>query len=250
MQNRCKELALFDLDNTLLNADSDYRWGEFLVKKGLVDETQFRQKNQDFYEQYIAGTLDAVVYNEFVANFLKQHSLDQLYTWRGEYIAQDIVPNIRPKAVQAIANHRARGHDVLVVSATNDFVVTAIANEFGILPESVLATKLEVTQGGYTGRVADRPNFQDGKIYHLEQWLAKQAQKGVTYNKTYAYSDSKNDLPLLSWADVAICVTPDAVLHAHALAHSWAVEDWSIWFWVKQKIRQRQMLMTVDDSIY
>lgn len=78
MQNICKELALFDLDNTLLNTDSDYMWGEFLVKKGLVDETQFRQKNQDFYEQYIAGTLDAVVYNEFVATFLQQHSLDQL----------------------------------------------------------------------------------------------------------------------------------------------------------------------------
>lgn len=152
--------------------------------------------------------------------------------------------------MQAIANHRAKGHDVLVVSATNDFVVTAIANEFGISPENVLATKLEITQDGYTGKVADRPNFQDGKIYHLEQWLAKQAQKGITYNKTYAYSDSKNDLPLLGWADVAICVTPDDVLHAHALAHHWAVEDWSIWFWVKQKTIPQPMLLTVDGSVY
>ena len=83
-----KELALFDLDHTLINTDSDYMWGEFLVKKGLVDEGEFRQKNREFYEQYIAGTLDAVVYNEFVANFLQQHSLEQLHAWRAEYIGR------------------------------------------------------------------------------------------------------------------------------------------------------------------
>lgn len=226
-----KELALFDLDNTLLNTDSDYMWGEFLVKKGLVDETEFRQKNREFYEQYIDGTLDAVVYNEFVSAFLKQHPLEQLYAWRADYIAHDIVPMIRPKARHAIAHHLEKGHDVLVVSATNDFVVTAIAKEFGITPDNVLATKLELTADGYTGKVADKPNFQDGKIYHLEKWLAKQAtdaRGGLTYSKTYAYSDSKNDIPLLAWADVAVCVNPDDVLNAHALAHHWAVEDWAI----------------------
>lgn len=223
-----KELALFDLDNTLINTDSDYMWGEFLVKKGLVNEAEFRQKNREFYEQYIDGSLDAVVYNEFVSTFLKQHSLEQLYAWRADYIANDIVPQIRPKAKVAISRHLERGHDVLVVSATNDFVVTAIAGEFGIAPDNVLATKLEVTECGYTGKVADRPNFQEGKIYHLEKWIDNQAKKGVTYSKTYAYSDSKNDIPLLAWADVAVCVNPDEALHAHALAHHWAVEDWAM----------------------
>lgn len=227
-----KQLALFDLDNTLIDTDSDYMWGEFLVKKGLVDEGEFRQKNREFYEQYIDGSLDAVVYNEFVASFLKQHSLEKLYAWRADYIAHDIVPMIRLKARQAIARHLEQGHDVLVVSATNDFLVTAIAKEFGIAPENVLATKLEVTdcdgKQGYTGKVADRPNFQEGKIYHLEKWIARQAEKGITYIKTYAYSDSKNDIPLLAWADVAVCVNPDDVLHAHALAHHWVVEDWAI----------------------
>lgn len=228
-----KELALFDLDHTLIDTDSDYMWGEFLVKKGLVDEGEFRQKNREFYEQYVAGTLDAVVYNEFVASFLKQHTLAQLDTWRAQYIANDIAPNVRPKAVAAIHSHVTQGHDILVVSATNAFVVKAIAQTlFGILPENVLATELELTDcdgmQGYTGKVAGRPNFQDGKIYHLEQWIANQAQQGVTYSKTYAYSDSKNDIPLLQWADVAVAVSPDDTLHAHALAQHWAVEDWAI----------------------
>lgn len=224
-----KELALFDLDNTLLNTDSDYMWGEFLVKKGLVDEGEFRQKNREFYEQYIAGTLDAIVYNEFVANFLKNHSLEQLYVWRDEYIMSEIAPNVRSKASQAIQAHLDKGHDVLIVSATNAFVVKAISEKlFNVKVENVLATELELTQEGYTGKVAGRPNFQEGKIYHLQNWLTNQAQHGVNYSKTYAYSDSKNDIPLLAWADVAVAVSPDDTLHAYALAHHWAVEDWSL----------------------
>lgn len=228
-----KELALFDLDNTLINTDSDYMWGEFLVKKGLVDEGEFRQKNREFYEQYIAGTLDAVVYNEFVANFLKQHSLEKLHAWREEYITGDIAPNVRPKALHAIESHLERGHDVVIISATNAFVVKPISEQlFNVKAENVLATELEITdvngKQGYTGKVAGRPNFQDGKIFHLQNWIDNQAKNSVTYSKTYAYSDSKNDIPLLAWADVAVCVNPDDTLHAHALAHHWAVEDWAI----------------------
>lgn len=224
-----KELALFDLDYTLIDTDSDYMWGEFLVKKGLVNEADFRQKNRDFYEQYIAGTLDAIVYNEFVASFLAQHPLAQLDAWRTEYITYDIAPKIRPKAQKAIQSHIQQGHDLLVVSATNAFVVKAICERlFNIPPQDVLATELELTQAGYTGKVVGRPNFQEGKIFHLKNWLAKQEQQGITYNKTYVYSDSKNDIPLLDWADVAVAVSPDEILHAYALAHHWAVEDWSI----------------------
>ena len=224
-----KELALFDLDHTLINTDSDYMWGEFLVKHGLVNEGEFRQKNREFYEQYIDGSLDAVVYNEFVADFLKNHSLEQLHAWRAEYIAHDIAPQVRPKAVHAMQSHIEQGHDVLIISATNAFVVKAISEQlFHVASDNVLATELELTAEGYTGKVAGRPNFQEGKIYHLEAWLAKQAQKGITYSKTYAYSDSKNDIPLLAWADVAVAVSPDDTLHAYALAHQWAVEDWAI----------------------
>lgn len=100
-----KELALFDLDNTLIDTDSDYMWGEFLVKHHLVEESLYRAKNREFYEHYIAGTLDAVVYNEFVAGFLKQHTLAQLHEWREQYLQDEIAPKVRPKAVNAIQSH-------------------------------------------------------------------------------------------------------------------------------------------------
>lgn len=223
------ELALFDLDYTLINTDSDYMWGEFLVKHGLVDEGLYRAKNREFYEHYLAGTLDAVVYNEFVANFLKQHSLAQLDTWRQQYISEEIAPFVRPKALQAIAKHQQQGHDILVISATNAFVVKPIANQlFNIAWENILATELELTDNGYTGKVAGRPNFKDGKIFHLQQWIANKNAQGTHYTKTYAYSDSKNDLPLLKWADEAICVSPDDVLKDYANTQGWQVVDWSI----------------------
>ncbi|WP_296202504.1 HAD family hydrolase [Psychrobacter sp. UBA3962] len=226
--NNSKELALFDLDHTLLDVDSDYLWGEYIVKKGLVDEAQYRTANQRFYEEYIAGTLDATEYNEFVADFLTTLPLSRLFEIREDYIKTEIEPHIRPKAISAIQHHIEAGHDVVIISATNDFVVSAIAERFGIEAANVLATPLEVKDDRYTGKLTDKPNFKEGKIYHLNKWLEAKKEQGVTYSKTYGYSDSKNDLPLLEWADMPVAVTPDEVLHAHALAHNWAVEDWSI----------------------
>ena len=223
-----KQLALFDLDHTLLDVDSDYLWGEYIVKHGLVDEAEYRTANQKFYNDYIEGTLDATEYNEFVAQFLSSLPLDRLDELREDYIKSEIELHIRPKAMEALCEHVEQGHDVVIISATNDFVVSAIAKRFGIESANVLATPLEIKDERYTGKLTDKPNFQAGKIYHLDKWLDKQQAAGITFEKTYAYSDSKNDIPLLEWADVAICVSPDEALHAHALAHRWAVEDWSI----------------------
>lgn len=227
-QTQQKQLALFDLDHTLLDVDSDYLWGEYIVKHDLVDEAQYRTANQKFYNDYIEGTLDATEYNEFVAQFLSSLPLDRLDELREDYIQSEIEPHIRPKAMEALCHHIEKGHDVVIISATNDFVVSAIAKRFGVESANVLATPLEIKDERYTGKLTDKPNFQAGKIYHLDKWLDKQQAAGITFEKTYAYSDSKNDIPLLEWADVAICVSPDEALHAHALAHRWAVEDWSI----------------------
>ncbi|WP_201618224.1 HAD family hydrolase [Psychrobacter urativorans] len=223
-----RTLALFDLDHTLLDVDSDYLWGEYIVNKGLVDEAQYRTANQKFYQDYIEGTLDATEYNEFVAQFLTTLPLTRLHELREDYIKSEIDPHIRPKALSVLREHLELGHDVVIISATNDFVVSAIAERFGVEEANVLATPLEIKDERYTGKLTDKPNFKEGKIYHLDKWIDKQQVGGISFEKTYAYSDSKNDIPLLEWADVAVCVSPDDALHAHALAHRWAVEDWSI----------------------
>ncbi|WP_435949220.1 HAD family hydrolase [Psychrobacter sp. DM8] len=226
--NDLRTLALFDLDHTLLDVDSDYLWGEYIVKHDLVDEAEYRTANQKFYNDYIEGTLDATEYNEFVAQFLSTLPMDRLCELREDYIKSEIEPHIRPKAMEVLCHHIEQGHDVVIISATNDFVVSAIAKRFGIEDANVLSTPLEIIDERYTGKLADKPNFKEGKIYHLDKWIDKKQLNGIKFEKTYAYSDSKNDIPLLEWADVAVCVSPDKALHAHALAHRWAVEDWSI----------------------
>lgn len=221
-------LALFDLDMTMLNVDSDHSWGQFIVNKGLVDAAVYKDANDKFYQDYIAGTLDAVEYNEFVAAFLTTKTMGELHAYRQEYLDTWIVPNMRPKAQAQINAHKDAGDTVVVISATNDFVVKPIANLFGVDDEHTLATVLEIVDNRYTGRVGGRPNFKDGKLYHLHRFIQSCQDRGLAFERTIAYSDSKNDLPLLSFADEAVCVNPDEVLKAEATLRGWRIEDWAL----------------------
>ncbi|WFF38235.1 HAD family phosphatase [Moraxella nasibovis] len=221
-------LALFDLDMTMLDVDSDHSWGQFIVNKGLVDAAVYKDANDKFYQDYIAGTLDAVEYNEFVAAFLTTKTMDELHAYRQEYLNTWIVPNMRPKAQAQINAHKEAGDTVLVISATNDFLVKPIANLFGVDDAHTLATVLEIADNRYTGRVGGRPNFKDGKLYHLDKFIQSCQDQGLNFERTIAYSDSKNDLPLLSFADEAVCVNPDEILRAEAVRQGWRIEDWAL----------------------
>ncbi len=220
-----KNLALFDLDHTLLDLDSDYTWGEFIVKKGFVDKEYYQQKNKYFHQEYEQGTLNPIEYNEFVAKFLTTLPLTELHQLREEYIETEVKPFIRPLALQCIENHRQQGDDIVITSATNHFIVLRVAQLFAVDAENVLASFLEMKDNRFTGKLADKANMQAGKVYHLKKWLEK---KKRSYNKTFAYSDSHNDLPLLEWADTAICVTPDKTLTQIATEKNWQIVDWSI----------------------
>jgi len=215
------QLALFDLDHTLLNLDSDHAWGEFLISQQLVDAISHRARNDQFYEDYKAGTLDAVAYNEFVFEFLAQHDLAQLAELHESFMQQVITPALRPRGQAAIAQHRAAGHEIVIITATNAFVTAPIAAAFGV--GQLIASQPELRDGRYTGRLLGEPCFQAGKLHHLQNWLA-----GREVTESWGYSDSFNDLPLLNFVDHPVAVNPDTRLHAHALAQHWPIEDWSI----------------------
>lgn len=226
LQKKDTVLVLFDLDHTLLDVDSDDLWGKYLVKHGYVNEDDYGRNNQKFYQDYIAGTLDAIKYNEFVAQFLSTLPIERLYEMRKDYVESDIIPHIRPKALRVLYEHLELGREVVITSATNDFLVSSIAGHFGILEANIIATPLELKNQRYTGKLTDRPNFQEDKIYHINKWLDKKKLANISFDKIYVYSDSKNDIPLLEWADVSICVTPDDSLRAYALTQQWLIEDW------------------------
>lgn len=215
------KLALFDLDHTLLNTDSDHSWGEFLVNEGLVDPIRHRQMNNQFYEDYKAGQLDPIAYNEFVFKFLTQHDLAELQQLHQQFMQKVIRAQMRPQGFAAIEKHRAAGHALVGITATSDFITAPIFHEFGIT--EVIATTAELHADGYTGKVAGIPCYQQGKLERLAQWL-----NGRQVTESWAYSDSINDRFLLEYADHAIVVSPDDRLAALAEERQWVIQDWSL----------------------
>lgn len=216
-RGNCK-LAIFDLDNTLLNGDSDYGWGCFLADKGIVDPAEYRQVNQTFYEQYKAGTLDIYKFIEFAFKPLAANKIADLLAWREEFMRERVEDMVLPKAEALIDEHRAKGHILLIITSTNRFVTEPIAKRLGI--EHLLATDPEMRDSVYTGKISGTPCFREGKIARLRQWL-KERQLDPT--ECWFYSDSHNDLPLLQQVDHPVAVDPDPMLLEYARRRLWPV---------------------------
>ena len=215
------KLALFDLDHTLLNTDSDHSWGEFLVNEGLVDPVYHRQMNDKFYEDYKAGQLDPIAYNEFVFDFLTKHDNAYLTELHNLFMDKVIRLKMRPKGFEAIQKHKDLDHEIVGITATSDFITAPIFRAFGVT--EIIATNAEVIDGKYTGKVAGVPCYQTGKLTRLDQWLN---DREVT--ESWAYSDSINDRFLLEYATHAIAVNPDDRLEKLAQEKGWEIQDWSI----------------------
>ena len=211
-------LALFDLDNTLLAGDSDHSWGEWLCQRGLVDAGEYQARNDAFYADYQAGTLDVFAYQAFTQAILGRNSLEQLATWHHQFMAEVIEPIILPRGEALLAEHRAAGDRLVIITATNRFVTGPIAERLGV--ETLIATECEMRDGLYTGRTIDVPCFQGGKVTRLQRWLQ---ETGMSLDGSYFYSDSRNDLPLLEVVANPVAVDPDEVLRATAQERGWPV---------------------------
>jgi HAD superfamily hydrolase (TIGR01490 family) len=211
-------LAIFDLDNTLIANDSDYLWGQFLVDQGIVDKAYYESRNAQFYQDYQHGNLDIVDFLDFSLKPLADNLPEQLYEWREQFIAEIIKPILLKPAQQLIAKHRDRGDTLLVITATNRFVTQPIVDLYGI--DNLLATTPEFLDGRYTGKFTGVPCFQSGKVTLLQEWLATSQE---TMTGSWFYSDSHNDLPLLTLVDHPVAVDPDKKLAAFATQALWPI---------------------------
>ena len=211
-------LAIFDLDNTLLNGDSDYLWGEFLSEQGLVDGQQYKRENDRFYEEYKAGTLDIFEFLAFSLKPLSEHEVSYLNQLHEKFMEEKIRPIMMPASFKLIEKHKQAGDEPIIITATNRFVTEPIAREFGI--DNIIATEPEILNNRYTGKVAGTPCFQHGKVERLEQWLQ---DTGHSLQGSWFYSDSHNDIPLLSLVTHPIAVDPDVSLEQHARKLGWDI---------------------------
>ncbi|HXZ94035.1 MAG TPA: HAD family hydrolase [Burkholderiales bacterium] len=213
-------LTLFDLDNTLLAGDSDYEWGQFLVDRGVLERATYEAQNQQYYDQYVAGTLDIHEYLGFALRPLAEHTPEDLRRWHAAFMRERILPMIGTPARALVRRHLHAGDLCAIVTATNSFVTAPIAREFGIA--HLIATEPESLDGHFTGRLAGTPCFREGKIRRLEEWLATQGHALRDFAVSTFYSDSHNDLPLLERVSHPVAVDPDAQLAGEAARRGWA----------------------------
>ena len=213
------KLVLFDLDNTLLSGDSDFEWAQFLIGKDVLDREVYEARNLEFLEAYRAGTLDIRAFLDFQLKPLSRHPRAQLDEWHEEFMEKHILPIISQKARDLVGSHQDDAR--AVVTATNSFVTWPIAREFGI--EHLIATEPEEVDGEFSGRVHGIPAFREGKVERLREWLTEHGLEWDLLKETWFYSDSLNDLPLLSIVSHPVAVDPDETLKEHALEQGWPV---------------------------
>ena len=217
--NSKQNLALFDLDNTLLAGDSDYNWSLFLISEGLLDAKTHHERNEQFYADYKNGCLNIVEFLKFQLQPLSQHKksfLDELHL---KYMQKIIRPMMTEKAQKLVDKHKAAGDLCVVITATNSFVTKPIATAYGI--EHLIGSDPEMINGEYTGGVTGVPSFQAGKVTRINQFLAERGKTLADFEISYFYSDSHNDLPLMQLVTNPVAVDADAILKAYAEEQAW-----------------------------
>ena len=214
-------LALFDLDNTLIAGDSDFQWAQFLIEMKALDRELHESRNMEFYEQYKAGTLDIHEFLDFQLKPLARHPRAQLEAWRREFVSKRIMPLIARGTRELIERHQLDGDLCIIITATNSFVTAPIAQALGI--DHLIATEPEVKDGEFTGRVSGVPSFREGKVERLEKWLDEHNLTWLSFLRSWFYSDSLNDLPLLSKVTHPVAVDPDPTLRRHAENNNWPI---------------------------
>lgn len=216
-------LALFDLDHTLLPLDSDYAWGVFTQEIGWTDPVGFKERNDEFYEHYKAGTLDVHDYVRFATEAVRLRGPAQAQAAHDRFMEAVIRPAITDKALELLRRHEAAGEQLILVTATNDFITAPIASALGI--QELIAVQLERGADGWiTGEIAGVPSFREGKVQRVAQWLAQRSLGWGDVETTF-YSDSINDLALLEKVDHPVATNPDERLRAIAHERGWRILD-------------------------
>lgn len=216
-------LALFDLDHTLLPLDSDYEWGEFTIRIGWNDPVEFARRNGEFYAHYQAGTLNVHDYVRFATEAVRLRGPEAAAAAHEQFMREVIGPAIQPQALALLRQHQEAGDEVLIVTATNEFVTTPIARALGV--PQLLSVQLARDAGGwYTGEIEGVPTMREGKVTRMEQWLAERQLTWADVESTF-YSDSMNDVPLLEKVDHPVATNPDPRLRALAQERGWRILD-------------------------
>jgi len=212
--------AFFDMDNTLLRVDTGMSWTRFLYKRGELPPSMVA-KAIYWSTLYKLAILDMeTVVTKLCLDLrgdLEAEMIAKCEVWYRAHVA----PEVAPAARVAVEHHRRAGHTIVLATGSTCYAARPVAAGVGI--EHVLSTTLEVDPAGaFTGK-ASALCFGQHKVTLAERWAA---ENGVDLAASYFYSDSYNDLPMLSRVGTAIAVNPDTRLLRHARRKQWRVQQW------------------------
>ena len=216
------KLALFDLDHTLIPADSDYEWGVYTTSLGWNDAADFAARNDGYYQQYKAGTLDIHDYVRFATRAIRQQGAIKSEAAHADFMRAVVQKAIQPQALQLVQAHQVAGDAVVIVTATNEFVTRPIATAFGVPELIAINLARDPVTGWFTGEIDGTPSFREGKVARVQEWLASRQLGWADVESTF-YSDSINDLPLLEHVTHPVATNPDERLRAIALDRGWRI---------------------------
>ncbi|MDB2492310.1 HAD-IB family hydrolase [Gammaproteobacteria bacterium] len=216
-----RNLAIFDLDNTILNGDSDYSWINFLIEKRLVDKDEYERKNKYFYDQYYQGKLNYDEWAEFALTTIKGKKPEEIEDILSKFLSEIIEPMINIYALKLLHDHTHNNDIMLLASATNSVIVEPIAKRLGF--KNIVSTEVEIIDEIYTGKVLGIPALSEGKLIKVKEWMLQNSIE--SFDNTSFYSDSINDLPLLAAVSKPVAVNPDDMLREECRKRSWEIID-------------------------
>ena len=218
-----KKIALFDLDHTLIPFDSDYAWNEFTIALGWRDGDAFRRANDAFFAQYRDGTLNIHDYVRFATQAHRDRGAIESIAAHAQFMSSVVLKDIKKPALDLVQSHQKAGDEVVIVTATNEFVTRPIATAFGV-QELIAIELMRNLQGEFTGDISGTPSFRGGKVTRVEAWLAGRDLCWEDVETTF-YSDSMNDLPLLEKATFPVATNPEKRLRQLATERGWRILD-------------------------
>ena len=212
-------IVLFDLDNTLIKGDSDHEWGNFLVENNYVDQKIYKEKNNNFFEQYKNGTLCPKEFALFSYEPLTKYSYEKLLGIREKFFEEKIIPLVLPKALKLVNYHKNNNDILAIVTATNSFISRITADFFNI--KHLLASEPEFVNNRFTGNMLGEPCFKDGKVTKVQEWM--KVNKLSEFKEIYFYTDSHNDIKLMEFCTRPIAVDPDEILKKTSIDNKWEI---------------------------
>ena len=210
-------LAIFDLDHTLLAGDCSQLWGEHMQRLGWVEAQAFAAAHQALMADYHERGLDMQAYLALTLAPLAGRSEREVTAEVALFVQEHIVPRLYAQSWDLLDQHRRAGDELLLISASEDFLVAPIGRALGF--RHIFGVPCERSDGRFTGRGAGEPTYGQGKVHCLERWLASRGQHAA---HSVFYSDSHNDLPLLEWVSQPVPTNPNAQLRQIAAARGWA----------------------------